>query len=619
MYKPMRDTMRIIYVFVENFRCLKRKGFNISSKYNISCDVIRDDLRCPQYSLSITENPHYIAGFWGDSIIDASVIIGANASGKSTFLTFLSEVLPKGLGIVTRNNERTGRFVFLLEDNNKLILHDPEHLIWKFSSKKPSRQNDNQWFKDQREHLDFILYSGHFDNLKSRVNWVGLQDLRTENLLRRSIDNTVSQKMRDKKVNVGALLVSAFRTFENEELTRQVKLSKSILAHKVFLKPPKYFRINMALQDIEANIAKQYPNIEKIYAKRLTQRSKFLVAIFSQGFLSFIQMNERFLNNEDEGFKKKWTIFKKAIKDFDNKIAQISEDKLLIDSLAENFRFICDKSPILGLDEQFKVWNILRKNTFDSDWLPEESWTSVGILFSQVTSDIIEEYYKTNQICDYLHLSISQDKHESSSFSSGELSALNLYSRLHNLKGYGELGKNLIIAIDEAEVALHPEWQRQYLKNLLRFLKIEFPEESGYQIQLIICSHSPLILSDIPKECINYIGDSAPGEETFASNIYSLYQHSFFLNGGLVGAFAQQKIKALIKQIEELTDNNLSDEVCERIEQQIKIIGEPFMQKKLWDLYYTKIPQKYKKRIKKHRIELLQKELNLLKEEDNND
>jgi len=75
-------------------------------------------------------------------------------------------------------------------------------------------------------------------------------------------------------------------------------------------------------------------------------------------------------------------------------------------------------------------------------------------------------------------------------FSSGELT---LYYRFFRLIDVIE--DNSIVLIDEPETHLHPRWIQKYIK----LLKDIF---NKFKAHMIIATHSPLITSDIPMECI---------------------------------------------------------------------------------------------------------------------
>lgn len=103
---------------------------------------------------------------------------------------------------------------------------------------------------------------------------------------------------------------------------------------------------------------------------------------------------------------------------------------------------------------------------------------------------------------------------------------------------------NLII--DEVEICFHPEYQRTFLSKLLNLLdRLEF--NHGPYINIILTTHSPFLLSDIPDKHILYMTDKdRPMGKTFGSNIYDLLNQQFFMDD-TIGQFASGKINELIK------------------------------------------------------------------------
>ena len=111
--------------------------------------------------------------------------------------------------------------------------------------------------------------------------------------------------------------------------------------------------------------------------------------------------------------------------------------------------------------------------------------------------------------------------------SSGQLSLLTLFSNLQ--KQIRECrSESIIVAIDEPELTLHPEWQRKLIDTLLNFIKTvkEFEQK---HIQIILTSHSPFILSDILNSNVLYMGDTDCPKKSFASNIHELLLDNFFM------------------------------------------------------------------------------------------
>ncbi len=168
--------------------------------------------------------------------------------------------------------------------------------------------------------------------------------------------------------------------------------------------------------------------------------------------------------------------------------------------------------------------------------------------------------------------------------SSGEMLLLTAYARFYDekIKNINSNIKNRIVLLDEAEVSFHPEWQRLYLSNMLKFFKDLY---NDCNVQLIIATHSPIMLSDIPKQNIIYLSKDEKGstkvdlttehEETFGANIYKLHNNAFFMDNGAVGEFA----KEYICKIKEYIDN--SSKSYENIVEDISIIGDEFIRDQL--------------------------------------
>jgi predicted ATPase len=157
---------------------------------------------------------------------------------------------------------------------------------------------------------------------------------------------------------------------------------------------------------------------------------------------------------------------------------------------------------------------------------------------------------------------------------------LDIYSYLKINNGISQL-----IFLDEPNNAQHPNWQKYFIKDLIDF-------SSNYinkPIYFYITTHSPFILSDIPKESVIFLKkDKQTGNcinvtdkvniNPFGANIHTLLSHGFFMEDGLMGEFAKSKIT---KIIEILKKEQLSEDEIKSCKHIISIIGEPILQKTL--------------------------------------
>lgn len=148
---------------------------------------------------------------------------------------------------------------------------------------------------------------------------------------------------------------------------------------------------------------------------------------------------------------------------------------------------------------------------------------------------------------------------ETQGLSAGELSYLSMMGRLDEIIGDQAKEKsriaqtNLILFLDEAETTLHPEWQRRLVENIIWYIE-NFT--SNLHVHVIFASHSPTLLSDLPRGNVcmlpsrsNPDGDCrAPDIETFGMNIYDLYRIMADEKGCISGRFSTQKIERLMKR-----------------------------------------------------------------------
>ena len=125
---------------------------------------------------------------------------------------------------------------------------------------------------------------------------------------------------------------------------------------------------------------------------------------------------------------------------------------------------------------------------------------------------------------------------------------------------------NVILLMDEADLSYHPEWQREYISVLTAFLPRIYPKVCCKNIQVVLSTHSPLLLGDMPKQNILYLRADYETRKvhvekreqgTFGQNIHLLLRDSFFLERGTVGEFAQKKINSLFNKLTDI-ENNLN-------------------------------------------------------------
>ena len=168
-----------------------------------------------------------------------------------------------------------------------------------------------------------------------------------------------------------------------------------------------------------------------------------------------------------------------------------------------------------------------------------------------------------------------------------------------------ERNTNCLILLDEPDLGIHPYWQKKYVKELINIFS-----NFGKKLHFIITSHSPFILSDLPKENVIFLEKGKQvypfedGKQTFGANIHTLLSHGFFMKKGLMGEFAKEKIQSIIKYHEELLKKELTKEENKNQRDEEKEIYDKEHKSQFWQIQSIIGDDYLKQVIKNHLIEI---------------
>ncbi len=180
--------------------------------------------------------------------------------------------------------------------------------------------------------------------------------------------------------------------------------------------------------------------------------------------------------------------------------------------------------------------------------------------------------------------------------SSGERAMQNLFSWLVLIPKLDQIMSieretytSRLLLIDEIDLYSHPEWQRKTICQLIDTInKVE-----TMPVQIVLTSHSPIILSDFPQNNVVYlrrsdtekltISDDASNKKTFGANIYTLFNNTFFMERGIMGEYARRKIYDVYEQIKTRTITDKDE--CQYF---INLIGDYFLKKEMQKLFDKK-------------------------------
>ncbi len=104
--------------------------------------------------------------------------------------------------------------------------------------------------------------------------------------------------------------------------------------------------------------------------------------------------------------------------------------------------------------------------------------------------------------------------------------------------------KYVNIMLDEVEMYFHPDLQRRFLHYVRTAIKnLQFEAIKG--INVLVVTHSPFVISDLPRKNILFLGDGEESSETFCANIHDMLNQSFFMDYS-VGEIARKEIQHII-------------------------------------------------------------------------
>ncbi len=168
--------------------------------------------------------------------------------------------------------------------------------------------------------------------------------------------------------------------------------------------------------------------------------------------------------------------------------------------------------------------------------------------------------------------------------SSGEAAILNLFSRLYEVKQKIRQ-KSITILLDEPDLNLHPSLQQDFIYYFYKFINYSF---NNHDVSIVLTTHSPIMLSDIPKKNILFLKSDANNRceiidikneqyseisETFGGNIYNLFSASFFMEFGSIGTYARENLQSIFNRLKQYP----KDEERDEIKKEIELIGEPVL------------------------------------------
>lgn len=168
--------------------------------------------------------------------------------------------------------------------------------------------------------------------------------------------------------------------------------------------------------------------------------------------------------------------------------------------------------------------------------------------------------------------------------------------------------KSFNLIIDEAELYYHPEYQRRFITDLINLLNRSNIACSG--LNIIIVTHSPYIISDIPRNAILALDAGKKYRqlnETLAANIYDLLENQFFMTS-TIGECSKKMIETIIEYCNNVpvSKSVITSDKLHSYTDFIESIGDKYLKLTLRDMlkerqgedFYQRTISKYEEQIK---------------------
>ena len=580
---------KLVYIYLEGFANFKPFSINFSNEFEFE---IKGDI------IKIKRYKDHFKDILGENILSLNIIAGENGVGKSTLLKVIAEL------IADRDTyePRYGFNFFLVFqlDNETFYIKSPDGHSGPF----PFGIREHQLYSFQfgQTSKDFgrtiIYYSPYLDfnrlDIYGSRDGYPILDLSNTQILIDDLEENPKDEPKDVELEEDPIV-----RHRVNNVRRQLKLFNETGSFFNFpFELPKrlsvtFHRLNFDRSDVSildrnffddmqdrcSAFFREFP--ENKLSKSNMAKIMFLRNLLSMFFISVnLNKSQSILQHRfsDEIIKRAEELSRKDPEDLVDFILYFFQKQDIFQT--EIFQKLIEYTFSAIKSNNIRFSNSNHNVTVLIDNEDQVIGGYFALLEAKVSMRSQDRYITPN-----LSHFISFDWHN---FSSGEKMFTDLFSRIYGVKEkFDKIKQPILLLIDEGEMGFHPKWQIKFISTLRTFINEFF---YGQDLEIILATHSPLVLSDFPSRRVHLFKKPKRGKSvkmpsigTLAQNTSELLAHEFFIDTTLVGDVAREYINGIITDIRAIKTERVSTIQTTDIARRIELIDEPIIKNILRD------------------------------------
>ena len=538
-----------------------------------------EEIKEGHYNINISKKKDYYNIMKKNNVENITVVVGKNGAGKTSWIIAMAELL---------ESFEDSSFLFVYADGDNFYIECNKILISDFNGEYHERP-----FKEA------VIYKVNYLNKSFQI--FGENKPRSKKIAYIMVRNKVNEMTHSYANVMYSYIARNGMQYSDRSIYYKFKylfynstnienLDKRFIYVKIEIDPK--FKFLMYSDRKVHLVPENYPNKKCLFDSMPSgtklYKEAFLLRLVENIFSSFRGLNTEIL-------KKYFDRVNRLGEEFEYDVRKIlTKWDEIVDILCDAHSELVENNYANKTDTKLSFRIYLNKVKKMMDLIPLKCMeTSEKIMISldllekknelrECLEEVFRDYDKRDIKLDYSTLI----EYDVIGLSDGFEFISNLYGVIYAcFKLYQpEKNQKIILVLDEPDCYMHPEWSRRLINDLYDFLQQEFID---FCFEIILTTHSPYILSDVPADNVIFIENGKVCKlqiETFGQNIHMLLKNSFFLDS-TIGEFALKNIQGLFEELKESDNIVVSYEKKQEFVRRINMIGETLVRRKLEKIY----------------------------------